>query len=342
MKYAKRILALLLVCSFALLVLSGCNAGSTGSDTGNTGAESITIRYGSADAEGTAIVTGIYAFKDYVEEASGGTIKVEPYVNGVLGGDREMCEGLQLGTVDMTVVLGGILANYDEAFNVFGLPYLWDSKQASYDAVDGEFGSTMVERADGIGFKLLGYGDGGTYHVGYKGTPRQSVSDFKGMKLRVPEIDMDIKFFTALGAAPMPISFSETYTAIEQGVVNGLELSVELMYFSQYFETIDCITETAHTQCVFPILMSQSMWNSLNTEQQKIVMDGIAKQVEANRAGAEAAEDTYKDEFIKSGKQVYTPDEGTMSELRAIGQQVQNEYLDIIGADIIESAKASN
>lgn len=355
MRHMKKLLSILLTCAM-LLAITACG-GTTGSNTsGNTSDEgsnapdtsgdssgaAITIRYGSADAEETAIVQGILAFEKYVEETSNGTIQVEPYINGVLGGDRELCEGLQLGTVDMCLVMGSILANYDDAFNIFGLPYLWDSKQASYDAADGEFGQTMVERAQAIGFNILGYGDGGAYDVGNKGKTVESVADMNGMKLRVPEVDVDINYFTALGATPTPVSMSEAYTALEQGVVTGIELPIELLYCSQYFDALDSITLTGHFQCLFPILISPGTWNSLTADQRQIIMDGVAKQVEVNREIAADAESKYIQVFKDSGKPVHELSDEAMGEFMSVGETIQEQYEDVIGADLIELARSYN
>lgn len=303
---------------------------------------SLLIRYGSADAQEAAVVQGLFAFKKYVEETSKGSIKVETYINGVLGGDRELCEALQLGTVDMCIVMGGILANYDEAFNIFGLPYLWQTKAASYKAADGEFGTTMATRAEKFGFKLLGYGDGGTYQIGNKGTPVTRKADLKGFKLRVPEIDVDIQYFSALGATPTPISFSETYTAIEQGVVNGLELPIELMYCSQYFDAIDNITLSNHFQCLFPILMSKSAWDKFSEDQKKVIMNGIAEQVKVNRKVAIEAEAKYIKIFEDTGKKINKLADDAMKEFVEIGRNIQKQYENKIGSQLIKLAISYN
>ena len=215
-------------------------------------------------------------------------------------------------------------------------------KQASYDAVDGEFGQKMIEKADAFGFKLMGYGDGGAYHIGYTGKPIDSLDALKGLKIRVPEIDVDIAFFSGLGSTPTPISFSETYTALEQGVVNGLELSIELMDQSQFFDAIDNITLTNHVQCLFPILMAPSAWNKLSPEQQEIVLAGIEKQVEVNREKAADAEATSLEKFEGMGKTVIELSDEEMAKYQAVGEQIQDQYKEIIDPELIELARSYN
>jgi tripartite ATP-independent transporter DctP family solute receptor len=336
----KKVLSMVLIITMALVVLvTGC-----GKDPANSGEsnKSLTIRYGSADAEDAAVVQGILAFKEYVEDASNGSIKVETYINGVLGGDRELCEALQLGTVDMTVVMGGILANYDKTLNIFSMPYLFESKQASYDAVDGELGKILAQKIENINFKLVGWGDGGTYQVANSVKPITSVADMRGVSLRVPEIELDIEFFKALGAAPTPISFSETYTALEQGVVEGLELPVELMYCSKLMEPVKYLTLTGHSESIFPALMSMDFWNKLSEEQQKIIMDGMKVQVQKNREVALKGEQEYIQAFKDKGGSVHVLTNEEKAGFIKVGEKVQEKYASTVGADLIKLAKSYN
>ena len=329
----------------AVFLLAGCGGGQTTGDSGQPDGGSndvLTIRYGSADADDAAVVQGIFAFKEYVENASNGSIKVETYTNGVLGGDRELCEGLQLGTVDMTVVLGGILANYDDVFNIFSMPYLFQSKQASYDAMDGELGDILAQRLEDVNFKLMGWGDGGTYQVANSIRPVTTLQDIKGISLRVPEISADIDFFNALGASPMPISFAETYTSLEQGLVDGLELSVELMYCSQLMEPVKYLTLTGHSESIFPALMSMNLWNKLTEEQREIITEGMEIQIAKNREIAYEVEIKYIEEFKKMGGSVHELTPEAREEFIKIGQQVQDKYASQIGADLLELANSYN
>ena len=331
----------------ATILLTGCGQqngqnkdSSAGSTSGSDTKDQITIRYGSADAPDLGFVKGIYAFKDYVEEASNGSIKVDTYINGVLGGDRELCEAMQIETCDMAVVMGGILANYNPQFNIFQVPFLFDNKQACYDAMDGAFGEKMSELVDQLNFKCLGWADGNTYHIAYSGKPITTISGLSGMKIRVPEIQMDIDFFSALGATPTPVSFSETYTALEQKVVDGLEMPIEQMYCSKFMEAVDCITYTGHLEGAFPILMSTACWNKLSDEQKQIVTDGVKKQIEVNRESAKTAEETYIQEFVDKGGTVVELDAGELDKMKSIGEEITAKYVDQIGQDLIDLARS--
>lgn len=342
----KSIALILALIMMASLLLTSCEKndqnGDNSSNANSTSETPITIRYGSADAPDLGFVKGIYAFKDYVEEASDGSIKVETYINGVLGGDRELCEAMQIGTCDMAVVMGGILANYNPQFNVFQVPFLFDSKQACYDAMDGAFGEKMNELIGELNFKCLGWADGNTYHIAYSGDPITTVAGLSGMKLRVPEIQMDIDFFTTLSATPTPLSFSETYTALEQKVVDGLEMPIEQMYCSKFMETVDYITYTGHLEGAFPILMSTACWEKLSDNQKQIVTEGVKKQIEVNRESAKTAEETYIQEFIDNGGEIVELDAGELDKMKEIGDDIAEKYVDQIGQDLIELARSFN
>lgn len=342
----KLLTMLLVLVMVTAIMLTGCseqdNEPAGTDDPNEPSNEVVKIRYGSADAEDAAVVQGILAFKEYVEDASNGTIEIETYTNGVLGGDRELCEGLQLGTVDMTVVLGGVLGNYDPALNIFTMPYLFESKQACYDAYDGELGTILADKIEQVNFKLMGWGDGGTYHVANSIREIKSVEDMNGLKLRVPEIEMNIDFFKEMGATPTPVSFSETYTALEQGVVDGLENAVELMYLTKLMEPVDYLTLTSHSESIFPALMSLDFWNNLSEEHKTIVMEGMEVQIKVNRANAATAEEKYIAAFIADGGKVYELTDAEKQGFIDAGKKIQEQYGDVVSRDVIKLADSYN
>jgi C4-dicarboxylate-binding protein DctP len=188
----------------------------------------------------------------------------------------------------------------------------------------------------------MGWGDGGTYQVANSVRPVTSLEDIKGIKIRVPEIEADIEFFKAAGASPIPISFSETFTSLEQGVVDGLELPVELMYASRLMEPVKYLTLTGHSESIFPVLMSMKLWNKLTPDQQKIVMDGMKVQIETNRELAQEAETKYIEEFKKMGGEVHVLTDEARQEFIKVGKQIQERFAPNVGTDLIELAKSFN
>ena len=120
--------------------LSGCGkSGQQGGDGGQaatTTSESITLTFGHGQAEGHPYQLAALYFKDLVEEESGGQITVDVQPNGALGDEREMAEGLQMGTIDISVAVAAALSGFDQSMDVFNLPYLFDSREQAFQVLD--------------------------------------------------------------------------------------------------------------------------------------------------------------------------------------------------------------
>lgn len=304
--------------------------------------DTLLIKFASVDVEDSAVGIGMSRFKEYVEEASKGAIKVELYFNGQLGGDRQSAESILLGTLDMSVVDAGVLGAYDGAFNVLAMPYAFASKEAAYKAVDGELGRVLRERGKKSEFYLWTYTDGGTRHIANSKRPVNTLADMAGLKMRVPEVKITIDFMTAFGTTPTPISFSETYTALQQGVVDGMENPIELLYTSKFMEVMTHLTLTAHSETFIPLITSTAFEQKLTDEQRRIITEGAAAQLKANREAIASSEAGYLEEMKAQGKQVVelTP-EAKQAFVDAV-QPVYQKYEKIIGQEIIDLARSFN
>jgi len=304
--------------------------------------EKLVIKFASVDVDDSAVGIGMTAFKNYVEKASDGAMTVELYFNGQLGGDRQSAESVLLGTLDMSVVDAGILGVYDGAFNILAMPYAFESKDAVYRAMDGELGRVLSERAQKAGFYIWTYTDAGTRHIANSKRPINTLADLKGLKMRVPEVTITLDFMSAFGCNPTPINFSETYTSLQQGVVDGMENPIELLYTSKFMEVMTYLTLTAHSETVIPLITSIEFERKLTPEQRRIIAEGAAAQQKANRESIAKSETEYLKEMKAQGKQVIelTPEakEGFINAVKP----VYKKYEKAIGQDIIDLAHSFN
>jgi TRAP-type C4-dicarboxylate transport system substrate-binding protein len=141
-------------------------------------------------------------FKKDVEAKSGGRIKVELYPNAQLGGDRELTESVQLGTIQMAIPATSALAGFDKRFQVFDLPFLFKSKQAAYKALDGELGRKLDALLPAMGMVNLGYGENGFRHITNNRGPIHKPEDLKGLKIRTMENTHAHRLLQAPGRQP--------------------------------------------------------------------------------------------------------------------------------------------
>jgi tripartite ATP-independent transporter DctP family solute receptor len=230
-------------------------------------------------------------FVPYVEGKSGGRIKVELYPNGQLGGDRELTESVQMGTLQIALPATSVLAGFDKRYQVLDLPFLFTTREAAFEALDGELGAKLNSLLPAKGFGCLGYIENGFRHITNNKKPVTQPDDLKGVKLRTMENAMHIAFFKRLGANPTPMSFGELYTALQQGTVDGQENPFTLIYESKFYEVQKYVSATGHVFSVVMLLSNKKFMDSLPDDLRKIVTDAAAEFVKEHRRVMPGAED---------------------------------------------------
>ena len=186
---------------------------------------------------------GALKFKEVAERISGGRIEVQVFGGAQLGGERDLLEGIKLGTLHMCIGAGG-LANFAPAYNVVQLPFLIKNQEHMVKIAEGPAGKLLSQRIEEQGgYKVLGYfstGDSGIQTV--KG-PVRTPADLKGVKIRVMENPALIESMRALGANPTPLPFPELYTSMKQGVVEGATIDYTALWTTKVYEAVKYVTE---------------------------------------------------------------------------------------------------
>jgi tripartite ATP-independent transporter DctP family solute receptor len=186
---------------------------------------------------------GALKFKEVAERISGGKLEVQVFGGAQLGGERDLLEGIKLGTLHMCIGAGG-LANFAPAYNVVQLPFLIKNQEHMVKIAEGPAGKLLSQRIEEQGgYKVLGYfstGDSGIQTV--KG-PVRTPADLKGVKIRVMENPALIESMRALGANPTPLPFPELYTSMKQGVVEGATIDYTALWTTKVYEAVKYVTE---------------------------------------------------------------------------------------------------
>lgn len=281
-------------------------------------------------------------FKKDIEEKSGGRISVELYPNAQLGGDRELIESVQLGTVQVAIPATSALAGFDKRFQVFDLPFLFKSKETAFKALDGELGHKVDELLKPLGMRNLGYGENGYRHITNSRGPVHKPEDLKGIKLRTMENPLHLAFFKMLGANPTPMSFGELYTALQQGTVDGQENPVVLVYTSKFYEVQKFYSLTGHVYSATMLVANDDFFASMPEDLWKIVEEAGKRYVVEQRALAEVQEQEFLEELKKTGLQIneLTPEEKQLFIDATL--PAYDQFKDVIGAELVELAKKAN
>lgn len=264
----KKVLSVIMIVAL-LFSLTACGGGNEPAGDGET----YTLQLAHVEAEDRSTNDACLLFKDAVEEATNGAIKVEIFPNAVLGGDEELTESVALGEIQMALPSSSVLTMYAEQFGILDMPFLFTSSQAAFDALDGELGETLNGYLEGTGIINLGWAYNGPRSFTNNVRPINTVDDLKGLKIRVMSSPVCIDMVETLGASATPISFSELYTALEQGTVEGEENPPTLIYASGFHEVQKYLSLDQHQHNFLPIATNEEWFNGLPEEYQKIVAE---------------------------------------------------------------------
>lgn len=298
----------------------------------------LTFGHGQADAH--PYQQAALYFQEYVEKASGGAIQVAVYPNGTLGDERESVEELQLGATDITVAVASALSGFDQDMDVFNLPYLFESREEAFKVLDGDAGQKIFAGLEDQGIMAFG-----TYDLGFRSMtnskrPINTVADAKGLRVRTLESSVCVDSLNALGMDAISMSFSELFTALQTGAVDGQENPLFTIYNSRFYEVQKYLSLTEHFYPVCPVLMSKITWEKLDPAQQKIVEEGLRESVDYERKLAGEQLDSILQGCKDKGMIVNTVDKAPFIEAE---KPVYEKYREKFGPlmDAIDAAKKS-
>ena len=285
----KKFAALLL--SFAMVLsLAACGGGSTTTTTDDadgaedaSGGETIVLRASSSTAPDHAYNLGLEKFAELVDEGTNGAVQIDIFPNSSLGDERANIEDLQMGTLDIAVSSTGPLGNFVSDFLILDLPFLFTSYEHAHAVLDGEIGQNLIAKLDDIGIVGGAFWENGFREMTNSIRPINTPEDCAGLKLRGMTSDVYIKTFEALDAAPIGMQFSELFSALQQGAVDGQDNGMLLTYDSKFNEVQGYYTDLGHVQDVSIIFVSEPVWQSLSADDQALLQQAADEAVEHNR-----------------------------------------------------------
>ena len=224
-----------------------------------------------ADIYTSRKAAGSTVFKYLVENETGGAVKVNLFPAGQLGGEREMAEAVKLGSVQMGM-LSGPFSGFCKEAQVFDIPYLFPSLLVAYRTLDGPFGKELAQEClQKTGMRILTYAQVGFRNFTNSARVIKTPADLKGLKFRVMENPVYMNLVRSMGGAPTPIPWPETYTALQQKVVDGQENPISAIKFAKLYEVQKYMTMDGHTFGVSFMLINEKFFQSLPKEYQTIV-----------------------------------------------------------------------
>lgn len=251
-----------------------------------------TFRMSTTASPGSALAETTHNFADRVHELSDGKITVEVYEASALGSEAQNLEALTAGTLDMAIIAVEFYINSIPQLGALILPYMYndyDQVQKVMESEAGTYGSEQMLNVAGV--RNLGY-----YVMAFRNMyttkPIESVADLAGMKMRVPESALYVETFKMMGAAPTPMAMGEVYTAIDTGVVNGVENTPDTCLNNSFFEVAKYFNETKHLNAPTTFSMSNKVFESLNEDEQNLLLQAG---MDASHFGLELTKNTDAD-----------------------------------------------
>ncbi len=220
-------------------------------------------------------------FRDLASEYSDGNLKIEILPAGQMGGQREIIESVELGTLEMGYGESGLYANYVPEFGLLTLPFLYRDVGHWNDVVQGEIGDNLIAQlVDTSGVRPLNWILGGYRDTYLAEDVIETPEDFENLKIRVPESPVFVGTFSTLGAQPTPVPMPEVYTAMQTGLVDAMEGTPEVGYTFRIFEVAESLSKTRHILFDGSFAINESFYNNLSDSDREAV----------TRAAIEAAE----------------------------------------------------
>lgn len=211
-------------------------------------------------------------FKMRLEQETNGAMTVDIYTDNVLGGERELLESCQFGDYDIVLATNATVAAFCNDIYCLDIPWIFENKQQVYEVLDGELGDYLGEQLKDVGFQLLQWQENSFRTLSTTNKPIESMADLKGLKIRIMENELQLAQWKAYGANPTPMAFTELFTALQQGTVDGQDNGAELTWQSKFQEVQKYYVYTKHIYSPYVILMSGETFNGLTPEEQDIIM----------------------------------------------------------------------
>ena len=307
-------------------------------DSGSSQGKQVVLKLGHAVAPEHPYHLGAVKYSELIAQRTKNMVKIDVYPSTQLGNERDMVEGLQLGTIDLVVTSTGPLGGFVPRMFVVDLPFLFRDREHAYKVLDGPIGRELLDAFSEKGIKGLGFWENGFRQITNNVRPIEKPEDLKGIKIRTMENKVHLAAFKAFGASPTPMAWSEVYTALQQKTIDAQENPIAIIYFQKIYEVQKYLALTGHFYSPTPLLMSLKAFNNLPKNIQKIVLDTAIECATYERNLLCDNEAKQLAELKAKGMQVTTPNKKPFQDAAAL---VYKEFESQFGKEMIDKIIAT-
>lgn len=324
-----------------LLLISACSSNDDGDKEASKedGGEELNLEMSVTTSESSTWFIAAEQLADEMEEATDGRITIDVFANEQLsGGDSgKAVELLSKGNIDLTFNSTIIYSILDDRFGVGSAPFLFDDLDDADAIFNGEGGEMLKDIVREKGVEPLGYGENGFRQVTNSQHPIQGPKDIEGLKIRIPGITMYTDLYRELGSDPSTMTFSEVFTALQQGTIDGQENPIDVISSSKLNEVQDYITMWNYSYDPLLLGINKKLFDSLSEEDQDLFVELGAEAAAYQVEIAREKEAEQIDELKETGMDFYYPTEEEIAAFRETVQPIYDKYESIWGEDLLEA-----
>jgi tripartite ATP-independent transporter DctP family solute receptor len=258
-------------------------------------AEKISLKFGHVLAPTHPYNLGAQKFAEILKNNKDVNVDVEVFHSSQLGNERDLTEGLQLGTVDLALAPGTV-SQFEPRMALFDLPYIFRDREHAYKVLDGPIGDELAKGQPARGLRLLAYWENGYRNVTNSRLPIEKPGDLKGLKIRVSENKVHVATFKAFGCNVTSMSFGEVFTALQQKTIDAQENPLAIIVSSKFYEAQPYVSLTEHLYTPAHLLISEARWRSFPENVRKAIQEAAIQ-----------ARD-YERQIVANGDQKYIAD----------------------------------
>jgi TRAP-type transport system periplasmic protein len=325
----------------ACLLAFACSASLLFVATPATAQDKIVVKFGWSATDGPQdpYAVGARAFKERVEKATNNRLDVQLYPNRQLGDEKPLVEGMRLGTVDAGIITNAVLAQIEPSLQLNDMPFMFANEDQARALLDGPVGQKLGANLEKKGVKLLAWMEGGFRNMINNVRPVTKPDDVSGVKFRVMQNPVYISMFSSLGGNAVPMAWGETFTAVQQGAIDGLEIPLAIIDQAKMYEVTKFLSITNHTYSAIGLVMSKRTFDRMPEDVKKAIVEVSAPAAKAQREAATATANEILERLEKSGMKVNRITD--VKPFRASVQGVYEKFKDSIGPDLLKETLAS-
>ncbi|MBV0882116.1 TRAP transporter substrate-binding protein [Noviherbaspirillum sp. L7-7A] len=269
-----------------------------------TASAQTTMRISVSTAQNSHQGVAIDTLAKEVEKRTNGRYKIQTFYSGSLGAEREATEAVQLGTQDLTWTSTGPIPNFVPETKIFDVPFLFRDYAHARAVLDGPIGQDMLKKFEPKGFKALAWGENGFRHMTNNKRPVVNPEDLRGLKLRTMENPVHIQAYKGFGIIPTPMAFTEVFTAMQQGTVDGQENPLSVIVANKFEQVQKHLSLTGHVYSPGVFLMNKGVFDKLAPADQQAFLEAAKVAAKANRDRVDADEKVAVADLRGKGMQV--------------------------------------